>query len=147
MLCLQKARKDASSSAADGADGGKGGKKGGSQKGQQKGHGSEADGGAGPAGAKGGTNVAKPAEGGEGSDVAAAATGATEGGEAPVEVIAGRKRKGKGKDEKPANWFELKVGSWWAQMGHAVQGWGCTPERERMTHARINRHSLDAFAL
>lgn len=102
---LQKAGKDASSSGADGADGGKGGKKGAAHGKGHKGHGEEAaakgTNGAGAAGA-----VARPAEGGEG----AAAAGATaEGGEGATEVIAGRRRKGKGKEEKPANWFDLKV--------------------------------------
>ncbi|KAG2450736.1 hypothetical protein HYH02_004574 [Chlamydomonas schloesseri] len=105
----KKAGKDASSSAADGADGAKGGKKGGAHKGA-KGHTGEADGAAAAAGSgKGGTNGGKAAEGGEGSDAAAGTAGAAEGGEAPTEIIAGRKRKGKGKEEKPANWFELKI--------------------------------------
>ncbi|KAG2438123.1 hypothetical protein HXX76_005732 [Chlamydomonas incerta] len=111
----KKAGKDASSSAAEGADGAKGGKKGAAHKGQ-KGHG-EAGGEAGvAAGAKGangaaGEAAAKPAEGGEGEAAAAgeAAGGEGEGGEAPTEVIAGRRRKGKGKEEKPANWFDLKI--------------------------------------
>ncbi|PNW70131.1 hypothetical protein CHLRE_17g707050v5 [Chlamydomonas reinhardtii] len=101
----KKAGKDASSSGADGADGGKGGKKGAAHGKGHKGHGEEAaakgTNGAGAAGA-----VARPAEGGEG----AAAAGATaEGGEGATEVIAGRRRKGKGKEEKPANWFDLKI--------------------------------------